>query len=275
MNWVYRDENFQKHDQTKIMHVDQNVDNWESNFWLLAVEAIKGNKEYFENRLKNSLPFIKFPIKYSKKEIFKIYNEIINFFGHTLFDKSPQYLGNDECLNLIKEYNNIYKNIIFLGLIRNPLDSIISQYQLWKEYDENDSLKKREKRWLIKYNHLIKLKKDFSNLDIIKYEDLVADPENETKKILDKCGLKFDNDCWQHLKEISIGRYQAFQTIGKHSDWKWSDEFDQHLKDFNYHPNNQNKISFLKKLRILFSSYKRFIPLNIKTKIKALLNRND
>ena len=30
---------FQKHDQTKIMHVDQNVDNWESNFWLLAVES--------------------------------------------------------------------------------------------------------------------------------------------------------------------------------------------------------------------------------------------
>ena len=71
---------------------------------------IKGTKEYFENRLKTHF-HLKVSNKIPKKGNFKI-NEIINFLD-IHFDKSPQYLGNDECLNLIKEYNNIYKNIIF------------------------------------------------------------------------------------------------------------------------------------------------------------------
>jgi|TARA_B100001093_G_scaffold500665_1_gene551423 hypothetical protein len=255
---------FQKHNKVKLMHIDQKISNWESNFWLLALDAINGKKDSFEVRLKNAAPFIKLQEKYDKKKIFEIYNEINNFFGPITFDKSPQYLGNINCLKLIQEYNSVHNNIVFLGLIRNPLDSIVSQYQLWREYKENDSLQEREKRWLKKYNHLAEIKKEIKNLKIIRYEDLVKNPKKVTTEIFNYCDIEYDENCINHLKEKSIGRYQTFALIDENMKWKWSEEFNEHLIEYNYHPENLKKISFLKKLQIIISSFKRYIPLKLK-----------
>ncbi len=246
------------------MHIDQKISNWESNFWLLALDAINGKKNIFDDRLKIATPFIKLQEKYDKKKIFEIYNEISNFFGPITFDKSPQYLGNRECLKLIEEYNSVYNNIIFLGLIRNPLDAIVSQYQLWREYKKNDSLQKREQNWLNKYNHLTQIKNKNKNLKIIRYEDLVKNPKKKASEIFDYCDIEFDENCTNHLKEKSIGRYQAFSFINENKKWKWSDEFNEHLITYNYHPKYIEKISIFKKFQIIFSSYKRYIPLKLK-----------
>ena len=38
---------FQKHKKVNLMHIDQKISNWESNFWLLALDAINGKKDSF------------------------------------------------------------------------------------------------------------------------------------------------------------------------------------------------------------------------------------
>ena len=61
---------FQKHKKVNLMHIDQKISNWESNFWLLALDAINGKKDSFEDRLKIAAPFIKLQEKYNKKKNF-------------------------------------------------------------------------------------------------------------------------------------------------------------------------------------------------------------
>ena len=108
------------------------------------------------------------------------------------------------------------------------------------------------------------IKKENKNLKIIRYEDLVKNPKKVTTEIFDYCNIEYDENCINHLKETSIGRYQTFAFIDKNMKWKWSEEFDKHLIENNYHPEHLKKISFLKKLQIIISSFKRYIPLKLK-----------
>ena len=51
---------FQKHPNVKILHKNQNIDNWEPQFWLYAHKALSGkinDVNQFNERLINTLNF--------------------------------------------------------------------------------------------------------------------------------------------------------------------------------------------------------------------------
>ena len=257
---------FQKHPKVKILHKNQNIDNWEPQFWLYAYKALSGkinDVNQFNNRLISTLNFKDKELyqKYDEKKIFDIFDKILIKFGPVIFDKSPQYLGLIDSIYLLKRYIQNRPNISLklFAFIRNPLDAITSQHELWKDYTKEESLNEREQNWLLKYNNLEKLKTN-NNIKLFKYEKFCKSPEKNTMMLMEYCNLEYHKNLCSHLKLISDGRYlvSPFRNV---RNWKIGRELLEHMIKYGY-DQRINKISFNKKLKILLSSFKRiFISL--------------
>ncbi|MEZ4673805.1 MAG: sulfotransferase [Caldilineaceae bacterium] len=90
-------------------------------------------------------------------------------------EKSPHHLCQWSALELITEHIRTIKDVdfILIGLIRNPMDTIYSQYQRWKSLPAEV-----EKQWLIAYQNLLKLKSILGDqLVMVRYEDMISSPQ--------------------------------------------------------------------------------------------------
>lgn len=259
---------FQNNKLCKIAHKDQNIENWEIQFWSLASKALKGKDYEFRKRLKKCLPEINVPNKLNKKKIFKLWSLIHGKVGKVIFDKSPQYLGDRDALTLLYEYCLEGNDVKIFCFIRNPLDAITSQHELWHGYTKEKNLIKREKDWLIKYKHFEDIKKKFK-IKFFKYENFVTNPDFYGKKLMNFCEIPYNKSDWQHIKPVSIGRYNSslFKNI---KNWEVSTQMIQHMKKYNYKINNS--INILQIIKILLNSSKRYIPTNIKKIVKNYIS---
>jgi hypothetical protein len=151
--------------------------------------------------------------------------------------------------------------LIIFAMIRNPLDAISSQHELWNSYIPNENLKIREQNWLLKYKHLEKIKKN-NNIKLFYYEKFFNNPKENVKKLMQYCDINCYDNLHNHLRLTSVGRYNVspFNTI---RNWKWGKYFEKHLKKYGYHKYYDN-ISFSKKIAILSSSLKRYVVPTIK-----------
>lgn len=89
-----------------------------------------------------------------------------------LLEKSPHHLCQWSAIELIIDHMREVNDVDFLlvGLIRNPMDTIYSQYKRWKSPPE-----KVEKQWLIAYQNLMKIMDIIGNqLVVVRYEDMVS-----------------------------------------------------------------------------------------------------
>ncbi len=254
---------FQKHPDVKILNVDQEIINWEPQFWLYALKAIAGDPQdikNFNDRLKNTLGFEDSSIEqeYNEDLIFKIFDKILEKFGPNIFDKSPQYLNSRDALNLLSKYQKMRTDvkIVIFAFIRHPLDAITSQHELWKQYTKEKSLAEREKNWLANYKNLEELQK-IMKIKLYKYEEFCSDPKKNTEDLMNYCGLRNMDFLSSHLKTISLGRY--FVTPLKSiKNWKISNELKLHMKKYGYNMSN-DEISLFQKIKIFLSSIKRII----------------
>jgi len=90
-------------------------------------------------------------------------------------EKSPHHLCQWSAIELIIECIRNVNDVDFLliGLIRNPMDTLYSQYKRWKSPPE-----KVEKQWLVAYENLLRLKDLIGDqLVIVRYEDMVSSLE--------------------------------------------------------------------------------------------------
>ena len=251
---------FQKHSDVKILHKNQKIVNWEPQFWFFASKAINGESKEFNERVLDTLNLEKNFIKdkYSEEDIFNIFNLILDKYGPTIFDKSPQYLGSKESILLLMKYKkkNPEIKIIIFAFIRNPLDAITSQHELWRHYTKENSLVERERDWLNKYKHFEEIKKDL-NIKLYKYEEFCSDPKNYTKNLMEYCELNYSDDLCSHLEKKSSGRYfiTPFKSI---KNWVVGKDLLKHMEKYGYSNYNQNTEKF-DKLKIYLISLKRMI----------------
>jgi len=254
---------FQKNKFCKIAHINQDIDNWEIQFWSLASKALKGSDYQFRKRLKSCLPQINIPKKLDKQKIFEIWGKIHKLLGKIIFDKSPQYLGDKDTLNLIYEYS-LKNDVKIFCFIRNPLDAITSQHELWHNYTNEKNIKKREKNWLIYYKNYENFKTKLK-IKFFRYEDFVLDPDFNGKKLMNFCRIPYKKKDWTHIKPVSIGRYRSslFKQVKK---WKIAPEMLLHMKKYNY--SETKSVDLFSSYKILLYSLKRYIPLNIKSFFK-------
>ena len=100
------------------------------------------------------------------------WRQLCERYAPIFIEKSPHHLGQASALELILEAANTLEDVDFLliGLIRNPLDTIHSQYRRWKS-----PCAKVEEQWRVAYENLWQLKEE-SGLPvvIVRYEDMVS-----------------------------------------------------------------------------------------------------
>ena len=99
-------------------------------------------------------------------------------------EKSPHHLCQWSALELILAATEEIDDVDFLliGLIRNPLETIHSQYRRWKSPCE-----KVERQWRTAYKNLLRLKAETDlPIVIVRYEDMVSSIES-LRPVFDFC----------------------------------------------------------------------------------------
>ena len=244
---------FKKHTQVGVCHHDQNIGIWEPNFWNLALEAINGNRQPFEERFRESHPFLSWPSTYTEAEVFALWDHILEVLGPVVFDKSPQYINAYDTLELIWKYHDLRDNVKFFGLIRDPKDAITSQWTKWAGSVPDDSPKSREQKWLKRYGNLNRFKTERAvQMPILKYEDLVEHPETNLSFLMNYLGINFEKETIDHLKNVNSGRFYQSNDPDIRK-WRFGEDFKQHLVNFGYSTRERNGLKdFIKTMSKAF-----------------------
>ncbi len=123
-------------------------------------------------------------------------------------EKSPHHLCQWSAIELIIGCMHKLTAVDFLliGLIRNPLDTIYSQYKR-----RNSPPEKVQSQWLVAYHNLLKLKEILGNrLLILRYEDMVSSLQY-LEPVFNFCGVSGSttDNTYMHSKSIAKWKNDA------------------------------------------------------------------
>ena len=107
--------------------------------------------------------------------VFEGWRALCRRFGPVFCEKSPHHLVQRSALELILECQQRQPDIEFLliGLVRNPMDTIYSQFIRWGARPE-----RLQHQWQLAYENLLALKERCGeHLIVLRYEDIVASEE--------------------------------------------------------------------------------------------------
>ena len=105
--------------------------------------------------------------------VFEGWRALCSEYQPIFVEKSPHHLYQRACLELIIECMQRFPDIAFhfVGLVRNPMDVVYSQWQRWRGLPE-----RIQAEWLIAYQNLLEIRETLGErLTVVRYEDLVAD----------------------------------------------------------------------------------------------------
>jgi hypothetical protein len=227
---------FAAHPDVKICHPDQNIRNWEPNFWNYAAATLDDEGRALQTEAANAsarqlfvkgmstmaadLP-VQFPL--SESGIMELWEGLLTRYGPIVFDKSPKYLDSDETLRLILAYKKLGNDVRIFGLIRHPQDVIASQYERWHTRFPKGTPEYRDKLWVEAYRRFeafqTAIGKD--NCPLIRYEDLAHKPDYWLPFLLDYCGLADIPKTYAHIRPVSVGRYHETNNLALLA-WKCS-----------------------------------------------------
>lgn len=101
-------------------------------------------------------------------------------------EKSPHHLCQWSSLELMMKCAQKFDDVMFLfvGLVRNPMDTIYSQYTRWGTNPE-----KLQHQWHTAYRNLLKLKQMLGDqVVLLRYEDMVSSPRH-MQAVFEYCGM--------------------------------------------------------------------------------------
>ena len=154
--------------------------------------------------LSDNLPHYR-PANDNEMLIFDGWRRLCANYSPYFFEKSPHHLHYWSALQLI--YQAIQRldhvQFKFIGLIRNPLDTIFSRWRQWR----NDPYK-AQWLWYNAYNNLLRFQELVGEKILIcKYEDLVTEKKT-LFNILEFLGTKQNPEERSRLHPESIGRWR-------------------------------------------------------------------
>lgn len=154
-------------------------------------------------------------------------------------EKSPHHLCQWSAIELMIECSHTLNDVdfLFIGLIRNPMDTLYSQYSRWKYPPE-----KVQEQWLIAYKNLLKLKDIVGNkLVIVRYEDMVSSLEY-LDPVFNFCEVSVSSSAKTYLHEKSLQKWKNDLLFG----FSLSEEVIQLAEVFGYQRKDLiNKTYFL------------------------------
>lgn len=143
--------------------------------------------------------------------IFGGWKQLCSRFAPVFLEKSPHHLIQTSALDLILECMERMPEVEFyvIGLIRNPMDTIYSQFDRWRTRPE-----RLQYQWLVAYKNLQALKPVLgSKLFLLRYEDMVSSP-NCMQPVFDFCGLQTSEAAAFTLHQKSLSRWKTDRLFG-------------------------------------------------------------
>lgn len=139
------------------------------------------------------------------------WRRLCKHYSPIFLEKSPHHLCQWSAIELIIEHIQSIDDVDFLliGLIRNPMDTIYSQYKRWKSPPE-----KVEKQWVVAYQNLLRLKSLIGTpLVIIRYEDMVSSLKH-LEPVFRFCGVTASYGDTQYLHQKSLHKWRSDALYG-------------------------------------------------------------
>lgn len=126
-------------------------------------------------------------------------------------EKSPHHLCQQSALDLITQCMRELTEVDFLlvGLVRNPMDTIYSQYRRWKSRPESV-----QQQWLVAYRNLRRLQESAGpQLVILRYEDMIGSLA-ALQPVLDFCGCDTTGLSPDFFHARSVSRWKDDPLFG-------------------------------------------------------------
>jgi hypothetical protein len=176
---------------------------------ILPMAADVARKELIEF-LSNNLPHYS-PPSDNKILIFDGWRRLCANYSPYFFEKSPHHLHYWSGLQLLYQATQELDDVEFkfIGLIRNPQDTIFSRWRRWR-----NNPYKAQWLWFNAYNNLLRFKELITDRILVcRYEDLVTD-EKELVKIFQFLGADPPSHWKSALHCHSIGRWTKDPYFG-------------------------------------------------------------
>ena len=130
----------------------------------------------------------------------------------------------------------LFPNAYIINLSRNPIDTCLSCYfQPFHTVDWSFDIEQITNQYALYINTIKQWKKKLPSLKIldISYEDLINNPEIESKKIIEFIDLPWDDRCLEFHKNKRVVKtsslWQVRQPIYSSSKYRWIN-FSKHIK---------------------------------------------
>lgn len=238
---------FARHPDVRLCHPDQKVRIWEANFWNFGAEAGAAWERNlplqeqlrlfrrFEDKVAALLPGTDIPVPLTRKALCDLWDTVLSRYGPVVFDKSPRYLNSPAGLRALFEYMKKGNDIRLFAIIRDPRDTIDSQFTHWKDSFLKGTPEFRERHWIEAYRNLHAFRREVGeeNCPVFKYEDLTRNPDKNLGAVFKHCGLKHVSKTYRHVRPTSVGRYKhsAHREIKR---WTFGQDFIETAAMFGY-----------------------------------------
>ena len=192
---------------TAILGLPQPVMEYSHEFPVKKSKAIKSINDLF----RTAGIVYQFGKSPSKIDVFRGWTLLSKKHSPIFLEKSPHHLHYWDSLQLMNEYRLSMNAtpIKFIGLIRNPMDTLFSMWQRWYAIPN-----RRQYEWLRAYENMLEFKSIVGkDMLIIKYEDFVEDPE--TLNILcDFIGIDADSELSSTIHRNSVQKWRIHKNFG-------------------------------------------------------------
>lgn len=151
----------------------------------------------------------------TREEVIDVWQELTAAYRPVFLEKSPHHLHNIAVLELLVEASKDLADIDFrfIGLVRNPLDTLYSMWSRWRVIPEA-----RAAEWCRAYDNLLWLRDTVPELThIVRYEDLVADGE-VVQGLLDFIGLQPEDGIGSEFHRESLQAWRSDPHFGYRPD---------------------------------------------------------
>lgn len=152
------------------------------------------------------------PPEDDRELVFDGWRRLCHEFRPVFLEKSPHHLHYWSALELMLEADSRLDDVSFfyLGLVRNPIDTLYSMWSRWRVPPEQ-----RQHEWLRAYQNLRLLQRRVPDRTlVVRYEDLVGDPISTTKEICRAIGVEWQPDIGANLHQTSLRAWSEDPYFG-------------------------------------------------------------
>ena len=160
--------------------------------------------------LQNNVSGFQFPDN-DREMIFEGWKSLCRNHQPIYLEKSPHHLCQWSALELMYQCMQEAEDIdfLFIGLVRNPMDTFYSQFQRWRTRPESV-----QSQWLTAYRNLQRFQQLVGpKLVMVRYEDLIRSVAF-LKPVLDFCEVKIADADMDYFHPNSLLKWQSDERFG-------------------------------------------------------------